>query len=225
VTTPSPTVSRPGKCITRRADWAGLRQPLTSEDNDSPTEDYGGVFPEHHTPSRRAVYPCLILFLVAHPPCAGRRNVAMHSLSATSFNTVPNPPHAGQSKRCRAKAQRVIREAEQTSWKTLISSLSRSTRPDVVREKLRHMSGQYGRSTLPGLSAGGAVLTSQTQPTLQRPLSRRCAARITKILTSELLKTAHRLSPSILLLVSLKLVTPPSPWTLPQQVPWPRWYH
>jgi hypothetical protein len=58
----------------------------------------------------------------------------------------------------RPKAQRVIREAKQTSWKAFISSLSRSTRPDVVWDRLRRMSGKYSRTIVPGLSA---FLTSQ----------------------------------------------------------------
>jgi hypothetical protein len=64
-------------------------------------------------------------------------------------------------KRFSAKAQRDMGEAKQTTWKAFISGLSRSTRSDVVWDRLRRMSGKYSRIIIPGLSAGGAFFSSQ----------------------------------------------------------------
>jgi hypothetical protein len=68
-------------------------------------------------------------------------------------------------KRFRDKAQRVIREAKQTSWKAGFSSLSRSTRSDVVRDRLQLKSGKYSRTIVTVSSAGGVVLTAQADIT------------------------------------------------------------
>jgi hypothetical protein len=74
------------------------------------------------------------------------------------------------------------------------------------------MSGKYSRTIILGLSAGGAVLTSQAD------IANTIASSFSTVCSSDnrdpdlrAIKTAQRSSPSILLLLSLKLMTPPSP--------------
>jgi hypothetical protein len=103
---------------------------------------------------------------VAHPSRCGRRSVATQfapggELQHSSEPTTLKLDNLISFKRLRAKAQQVIRETKQTSCKAFISRLSRSTHSGVVYYKLRRMLGKYSRTITPGLSAGGAVLTSQ----------------------------------------------------------------
>jgi hypothetical protein len=65
------------------------------------------------------------------------------------FQAHPTLDNLISFKRSSARAQQVFREAVQTSKKAFISSLSRSTRPDVVWYKLRRMSGKYSRTSYP----------------------------------------------------------------------------
>jgi hypothetical protein len=75
------------------------------------------------------------------------------------------------------------------------------------------MSGRYNRTILPGLSAGGAVLTSQAD------VANTNACSFSTVCSSvnygpdiRAVETAQRPSLSVFLLVLLKLVTPSSPW-------------
>jgi hypothetical protein len=96
----------------------------------------------------------------------------------THFRAHPTLKNLISFKRFRAKNQWVTREAKRTSWKALTSSLPRSTRPDVKWDKLRRMSGKYSRAIIPGLSADGAVLTSQanTANTIASSFSTVCSS-------------------------------------------------
>jgi hypothetical protein len=131
----------------------------------------------------------------------------------TQFRAHPTLDNLISFKRFHAKSQRFIREAKQTSRRAFVYSLSRSTRPDVVWDKLRPMSDKYSRIVIPGLSAGGAVLTAQAD------VASTIASSFWTVCSSDnndpdfrTVKTVHRPPPSILLFVSLKLVTPSSPW-------------
>jgi hypothetical protein len=64
-------------------------------------------------------------------------------------------------KRLRAKVQHVVRNAKRTVCEAFVSSLSRSARSDIVWNKLWRMSDKCNRTTIPGISVGGATTTSQ----------------------------------------------------------------
>jgi hypothetical protein len=88
-----------------------------------------------------------------------RRNLRSE-VSSKTFSSSPYK-RTKKFKSFRAKSQRVIREAKHTSWEAFVSSLSWSTRSDVVWNKLRCMSGECNRTLIPGISVGGTVITSQ----------------------------------------------------------------
>jgi hypothetical protein len=101
MTTPSPAVSSPAKCIIRRADWVGLSQSLRFENQNFPSVD---STVEYFTSTvLRAATP----FLVAHPVRCGLRNFATH-FALTEFRAHLTLGSLISFKRFRAKAQRVI---------------------------------------------------------------------------------------------------------------------
>jgi hypothetical protein len=130
--------------------------------------------------------------------------MARHSsLSQVSYKIFSNSLCSGELIILNAaKSQRATREAKHTSWKAFVSSLSRSTRSDVVWNKLRRMSGKYSRKPIPGTCVVGAVITSQVG--LANTVASfwyRFALPTAVSLVLELLKTAHnftsRATPSV----------------------------
>jgi hypothetical protein len=91
-------------------------------------------------------------------------------------------------------AQRIIRKAERTSWQDFVSSLSRSTRSDVLWKKLPCLLVKCNRTFIPGVSEVAPFLQRKTTlpiPSLQ--ICHQSLALAIVILALEPSKTARKL--------------------------------
>jgi hypothetical protein len=215
ISTPSPTVSRHPKWITKHADWAGFSQSLIFEDQEFPSVNSmveyfrSTVFravSQYVPQSSTTPHLTPVLWWTDH--C--RDAIRARKRAPSHFRAHPKLENLISFKRFRANAQRVICEAKHTSWKAFVSPgphvrMLCGTNYGVCQLNV------IGPSYLVSLLVVLSLRPKQISPT-QQHLSHWYAVLTTMILVLEQLRTAQKHCALILHLLAQKLMTPPSVW-------------